>query len=237
MPGPRLLAQRGGQFVRQPTIRIHLKQSQGKRPNLARKRPVFGLSRTLPGAWRLHPLSAPGGFASATDARLCGAAAVTLRPSDAHPDTRVHGSPCPSTSGSPPARDTDTTLWVCLPRATRTSGATDIYALTRLATPDRGRHGPRCGWRHMGFPRGGTGQGVVLALVRAAPIPLPRLLTRTEPERFLSLRRRFRGRDQSLRQSCANPLGRIAWPRLGLASASSSRAIPESLVPHWYPGP
>jgi hypothetical protein len=38
------------------------------------------------------------------------------------------------TFGNPPARDANTTLGVCLPRATKTSGATGIHALARVTT-------------------------------------------------------------------------------------------------------
>ena len=218
---------RGGQpvFTDPLTLRTHPEQSQEKRRNLARKRPVFGLCGYAPQARReRHPLSAPGGFASATGARHRGAAAVTLRPSDADPDTRLHGRPGPSSPGNPPACDAgkhsgSASLAPARPAAPQTS-----HALARIATP------PRATWPSLRrapyvLPGDGTCRRNRARAREGSPHPTPRSLTRTEPERFLSLRRRFRRGDRSL-----TPVARVLWrgvarSRLGLASTSSARII------------
>jgi hypothetical protein len=173
------------------------------------------------------PLSAPR--IRVTGARLRGAAAVTLRPSNADPDTGLHGSPGPSTPGNPPARDSGTTLRVCLPRATKISDAHrhPRAGSCRHTYPERCRL--HCGGRRGRFPRAGPARrNLARAREGSPPTPLPQSLTHTEPERSLSLRRRFRKRDRSLtpgrEHTCGRPMSLPMWTRTVGSSGSTRRS-------------
>ena len=179
-----------------------------------------------------HPLSAPGGFASATGARLRGAAAVTLRPSDTDPGTRLHGSPGPVNPGNPPAQNADTTLWVCLPRATKTSSATGIPRAGSCRHPDPERHGPRCNGRHMCFPRTKLTRGAARARRGSPPSQYP------DCSQARSLSGPFRSgggfadKIGRLHRSLANPLRRVARSRpWGLPAHHRHKPLQKV----WYP--
>jgi hypothetical protein len=125
---------------------------------------------------------------------------------------------------------------VCLPRASR-SAVHRRPTRWLVSPPHPERRGLSCGKRRMCFPRTELAKEAALALVRAALSHSPDC----SHARSLSASFRsgggFADKICRLRRSHANSLRRIAWPRLALASATSARAISESLVPHWYPGP